>query len=395
MLPERGQARGAAFVKTLARCYAARANATCCPHLLPRRYPTGFMHHAPALWRESVVENTRGAEDPVRIVGRALYIHRLVIDANRINTRGTIPAMTVLEAFHAAGLLEIFQSSTLPVEFRNWAPGKAKASSYTVVGGSYIAHLSAAGRSDSRPGTPSHPSRLMEIHSLIFGDPSVDDARRVNSMRDALHIDQANQNDADFFLTDERAILNAEAQLRSVGVGTRVCSAEACLETVQNYFSNAHGTADISALQAELVHAGPILMGSNSCGGTEFVDSESGESLLAFLRTKEGVAICAKLRTADGHLALEVTPGTRLNFLNPALRVHAEVGPSPVLLGDQTCRSFSVTDQAKRAVMSGRLLRNGRLLIYKLAMHSSTGRLAVQVERSDLSLLGVTVRAAP
>lgn len=324
-----------------------------------------------------------------------MYIHRIVIDANRINTRGTILAMTELEAYHAAGLLEIFQTSTLPVEFRNWEPGRVKASGYTVVGGSYRASVSTIDGHDSTPGTASSPSRLADIHRIIFGEPSAEQSHRVHDLRDALHIDQANQNDADFFLTHEDAILKASARLRSAGVETYVCSAESCLETVQNYFSSAHGTTVVSHLRGVLDHAGTILIGSNSCGGTEFVDCETGESLLSFVRIGECIAIAAKFRAGDGRLVLEITPGASLKFPTPAVRVHAEIGPSLFLLGDQACRSFSVTDNSNTALVAGRMLNNSRLMIYRLTMHNGAGRLAIQVQRSDLLLAGINVIAAP
>ena len=324
-----------------------------------------------------------------------MYIHRVVIDANRINTRGGIPAMNSLEALHAAGLVEIFQTSTLPVEFRNWPRGKSKASNYTVVGGGTTAFLTGAREPDSWPGTPSRDSRFTEIRQTVFGAPSDSETHHIHDMRDALHIDQANQNHADFFITHENVILAADSSLRAKGFETRICSAEACLQAILDYFANAYGTIDVPGLAARLEQSGPILIGSNSCGGTEFVDNETGESLLAFLRTTDGVSILANIRTADGRLALSIAPSTPLQFQMPGLRLYAEVGPSPIQVGDNTCRSFSIIDDAERPVMAARLLRNQRLLLYQLAMYSQTGRLAMQVERSCLMLSDVTPRAVP
>lgn len=324
-----------------------------------------------------------------------MYVHRIIIDANQINTRGGILAMNSLEALHAVGLVEIYQTSTLPIEFHNWERGRTKASNYTVVGGSNMTFLASGGRPDSSPGTPSKESRFMAIHQMVFGEPNESENRRNHDMRDALHIDQANQNHADFFVTDEKAMLRASPSLRTAGIDTLVCSAEACLQAVQDYFTNAYGTTDIPTLQSTLQMSGPILLGSNSCGGSAFVDHETGETLLAFLCTNHGATIMARIRTPDGRLSLSIDPGKPLQFHDPGLRVHSEVGPSPIQIGDKTCRSFSINtaDAKPEPVMAARWLRNDRLLFYQLTMHSASGRLAVRVDRSDLRLSGVTVNA--
>lgn len=326
-----------------------------------------------------------------------MYIHRIVIDANQINTRGGILAMNSLEALHTAGLVEILQTSTLPVEFRNWERGRTKASSYTVVGGSQTTFLTSGGQPDSALGTPSKQSFLMEIHRLVFGEPSESVDRRNHDMRDALHIDQANQNYADFFVSDEKAILRASPLLRAAGIDTLVCNAETCLGAIQDYFKNAFGTADIPMLQARLQASGPILLGSNSCGGSAFVDVDTGETILAFLRTNNGATIVARIRSPDGRLLLSIDPDKPLQFHGPGLRAHLEDGPSPVQIGEKTCRSFSInsTDAETQPVMAARWLRNDRLLFYRLTLHNASGHLAISMDRSDLHLCGVTINAVP
>jgi hypothetical protein len=136
-----------------------------------------------------------------------MYIHRVVIDANRINTRGAIEAMNRLETFHDAGLVEIFQTSTLPVEFRSWPRGIDKARNYTVIGGNSMVYLTDSNVADSSLGAGAGESRFMEIHDVVFGAPASAEDVRVGNMRDALHIDQADQHDADFFVADDGAIL--------------------------------------------------------------------------------------------------------------------------------------------------------------------------------------------
>jgi hypothetical protein len=322
-----------------------------------------------------------------------MYIHRIVIDANRINTRGRIAAMNSLEALHDAGLIEIFQTSTLPVEFLPWPPGKQKALKYAVISGSSMVYLTDSNVADAQVGSSGRASRHIEIHQSIFGQPSLG-VDRLNDMRDALHIDQANQHDADFFVTDERVILNASPALAAIGIGTRVCSAEDCLSDVQTYFAKNYGTTDVATLVHVLGQAGPILLGSNSCGGTAFTDLESGETLLAFERTCTGIGIRAVIRGKDGSLLLTIAPAQAFSFASPDAQVRMEVGTAALTLGEQRCRSFAITVN-EEPVLAGRVLRNGRLLLHNASLYSKRGRLVLRVTRDALELSGGSVSAHP
>ncbi len=318
-----------------------------------------------------------------------MYIHRIVIDANRINTRGTIDAMNRLETLHALGLVEIFQTSTLPRELDSWPPGQQKAKSYSVLGGSSMFYLSESKIPDGNLGTVSRDSKFMQIHAAIFGPPDATWKKRTNDMRDALHIDQANQNDADFFVSNDTAILNASSELSAAGVGTQVCTAEFCEAKVREYFESHYGTSQATALSARLQNAGPVLLGSNSCGETKFVDNEAGEKLLAFVRTPDGIAIEAMVRAADGHELLTIAPNQPFLFHGPGAEVRMDSGPALLLLGEAQCRSFAVKVLGSVA-LAGRVLLNGRLLLYRLALYSASGQLALQLERDTLMLFNVT-----
>jgi hypothetical protein len=81
---------------------------------------------------------------------------------------------------------------------------------------------------DSSLGSNGCESRFMEIHRIVFGEPASAEKKRINDMRDALHIDLANQQDVDFFITDEKAILRAAPGLAANGIHTRICTAENC-----------------------------------------------------------------------------------------------------------------------------------------------------------------------
>jgi hypothetical protein len=318
-----------------------------------------------------------------------MYIHRIVIDADRINTRGGIAAMNCLEAFHDAGLVEILQTSTLPVEFLKWPRGQRKARRYDVIGGSNMVYVTNSNIADSRLGTSGRESRFMEIHRVVFGEPASDEEKRKHDMRDALHIDQASQHDADYFITCDGVILDAAPKLVAIGIGTRVCTAENCVAEIAAYFIRHYGTSEPSALAQRLSQEGPIFLGSNSCGGIAITDVESGEELLALWLSDSGVAIRTIIRGQDGGRLLTVIPGKPFVFEGPGPSIRMEVGPAPLLVGDKHCRSFAVTSSGN-PLFAGRVLRSGRLLVHDVSLYNKSGLLAVCVVRDALEVAGVT-----
>jgi hypothetical protein len=323
-----------------------------------------------------------------------MYIFRIVIDANLINARQGIAAMNSLEALHKAGLVEIFQTSTLPVEMRPYPPGHQKARQYATLGSSSSVYLTKGNVADSQPGTSGRKSKDWVIHQLIFGEPALEEKKRLNDMRDALHVDQANQHDADFFITHERRILDASPKLAAQGFTTRVCKAQNCLDEIIAYFERHYGTADPTALGRLLDQDGPVLLGSNSCGGTILTDVEHNEELLAFEMTDSGVAIRATLRGSNGAKLLTIQPGQRPTFEAPDAEITSEVGPSPLRIGEESARSFAVTANGT-LLLAGRILQTGRLLMHDVCLYNKSGRLSVHVTRDVMKLDCVVVSAAP
>jgi hypothetical protein len=320
-----------------------------------------------------------------------MYVHRVVVDANHINALGGIPAMNSLEALDNTGLIEIFQTSTLPVEMRPYPPGYRKSQRYAVIGSNSMVYVTSGRVADSQLGASGRKSRFMEIHQLVFGAPASEEKKRVNDMRDALHIDQANQHGADFFVTGEDKILKAAPKLASLGIITRLCTADDCLGELNAYFARHYSTTDQAELARRFDQAGPILIGSRSFGGVAFADTESSEELLAFELTADGtVAIRAVLRDQDGSRLLTITPGMRVAFERQNPLVTMEAGPSPLLVGESTCRSFAVAANGK-PLLAGRILRSRRLLIHDALLHNRSGRRAIHITRDSLNTCGITI----
>lgn len=322
-----------------------------------------------------------------------MYIHRIVIDANLINARGRISAMNALETLDEVGLVEVFQTSTLAADFRQgsaYSQGQQKARRYATLGSSAMVYLTNTDVADSQSGASGRESRFMEVHRALFGDPASDEMLRANQMRDALHVDQAAQHGADFFVTADGDILAAAEALSAMGIRSCVCTADDCLAAVTNYFSTHYGTGDVGTLSELLSGVGPVVLGSNSCGDITCVDVETGEPLLGFRYENSTVEVRASIRGADGERVATIAPGRPVVFEKPGPSIVMEVGPAALLIGDKHCRSFAVT-LADGVALAGRVLRSGRTLVHEARFHAASGQLALQVRREVLELHGVNV----
>ncbi len=135
-----------------------------------------------------------------------MYIHRVAIDTNRLNARGSIPAMTELERLHDAHLIEIVCTSTVITDAKG--AHRAKAAKYDLIYADYLGYLTSEAIPDVQPGPALRTSRFFEIYESVFGNgrgPSFAD-HHAQSIRDALHIDQCWQNMVDCFVTGDARV---------------------------------------------------------------------------------------------------------------------------------------------------------------------------------------------
>jgi len=134
-----------------------------------------------------------------------MYIHRVAIDANQANARGGLAAMTELERLHDACLIEIVCTSTIETDLRS-EPQREKVSKYDrIMPMVFII-------------SPVRPWLMLPLaqsfvrvdfskfNKSVFGEFS--QAAKLNSLRDALHLDQCWQNMVDYFVTDDKALYN-------------------------------------------------------------------------------------------------------------------------------------------------------------------------------------------
>jgi hypothetical protein len=318
-----------------------------------------------------------------------MYIHRIVIDANRINTRKDSAAMNRLEALHDANIVEILRTTTLAAEFSTWKPGQEKAKKFSEIGGGQV-HLTGSRIPDSRWGSGLE-TRFLELNELIFGPGyPPDEKRRTRNLRDALHVDQACLHEADFFVTDDQAILASNDKLMSAGFMIRICTAEECLELIDDYHSAHYKTTDIASLSSMLGDLGPILLGSNSIDSFGII-GKNGETLLSITVANGLAALSAAIRTSSGKLSLSIEPKVPPTFFDNDSALFGNFGPSPLLVGDKAFRDFGVTVRGAQ-VLSARILKCNRIMIVSASMFDDSGQVAVQISRDRLELNGAGLR---
>lgn len=320
-----------------------------------------------------------------------MYIHRAVIDANVINARQSIPAMNDLEALHRAGVLEICQTSVLPVEFMN-APTlqRSKATIYEVLGGpNWIGHSELTVGAGRR-------SRFDDIYYAVFGRPwrkvgPSQDEIDSNALRDAIHVDISWINRVDFFLTNDGAILRSRDQLYAVGIDVRIQRPEECLAELTHHFLGAFGTVEPEALAERLRRLPPILLGSNASAHWSFRDTESGETLLEAGTDGNTVSVACKLYDSTGDFVVCLVANQALRVERDDLFVWVrgtETRPS-ILLGDQRCDRFAAAYRGE-VLLSGRICPSGHALI-EGKFHNSAGRLVLSIDRAGMSLTGAAM----
>lgn len=316
-----------------------------------------------------------------------MYVHRVAIDANRINVRREIPGMNRLEDYFRAGFVELVRTSTLlNVDLRG-DERRAKAQHYPLIGSAGITYLTDGRVADATPGAVGRGTRVNVIHRIVLGSTSSTADHELRQMRDCLHIEQAWQNGVDYFVTNEEELHASESRLAAEGIALRICDADVCAAEIEAYFLAHYGTTDPAELEKRFAEAGPILLGSCSCTGLQLRDPGTGEELLGLFATSEGVTVRATIRGRAGNKLLTITPGQALKFEpTSGATVKMMAGErAPILLGEARCRNFvvSVHDDP---IFSGWLLASGRLLIHEARFYSAAGELALRVERDSFEV---------
>lgn len=313
-----------------------------------------------------------------------MYIHRVAIDTNRLNARGSVLAMTELERLHDAHMIEIVCTSTVITDAKGIH--RAKSTKYDLIYGDYMGYLTEQGIPDVQPGPALRTSRFFEIYENVFGSgrgPEIGD-HHAQSIRDVLHIDQCWQNMVDYFITGDVRLQRCSC------VDFKIIDAEECLEEIHAFFQKIHGTADLHKLSQIVFNDAPIILGSNTIGPFEARAAGDAEALLGVEIAAGEASVYGTIRDRHGHALLRFTPGADYEFSARNASVSMIAGPSPLKFGNKHCKSFSVMCEG-HALLAGRYIRPGRIVLFEALLRASDGREALVIHRDALELRGCSL----
>jgi len=321
-----------------------------------------------------------------------VYIHRIAIDTNRLNARGSLPEMTELERLHSAGAIELVCTSTMITDAKG--PWATKAKQYDQIYSDCMGYFTNLKLPDTQPGPVLRESRFFEIYKNVFGKQpelhvSGSQAKySMTSIRDALHIDQCWQNMVDYFLTNESCLQGCGI------VDFKICDAAECLADLKGFFQGSVGTADVDKLSAKISALPPVILGSNTVGAFE-VAIPDDEGALLRVEIQGGVAVVyATVRDKGGAILVQITSDGDYVFSPKGGSVNLIAGPSPMRLGPKHCKSFAV-NAGGRALLAGRVVNPGRVVIFEALLRDRDGSDVLAIHRHLLEIGGCDFRIFP
>lgn len=315
-----------------------------------------------------------------------MYIHKIVIDANRINARGGLEDMNKLEEYHDAGVIEILKTSTLDKEFSKVPFFKNKANKFQTIGGS--GHF--VGLDDRHPealpgGIIGNPIPGL-FRDLFPEKKSGKDFR--NSIRDSLHIEQAFLNYCDYFVTWEKRLIKGSQKIPVLNSRIKVTTSETCLSEIKKYFISHFGDDDPENLKVKLESEGPVILGSNSCHGFRATDATNGDLILSAHTENSKLLIEAVFFDKSGAKQLEVSPGSKSVFSNPDLCITGG-GKGGIVIGESEFNHFMIGSETE-VKLAARVTHVGRVVFFIVNMNGSNPENLLFVKRECLTLKGVT-----
>ncbi|MCK9986368.1 MAG: hypothetical protein AzoDbin1_02840 [Azoarcus sp.] len=317
-----------------------------------------------------------------------MYQLRLVVDANCLNAKGRLPAMNELQLYHEAGAIELIVTSTLAAEIDPGSSQAAKARTYQSVGGRMFSIQGVPGM-QSMQGATLRSSQMALLHARLFPH-ALEGHALTRAVRDCLHIDQAQMNAADIFVTSDKRLHNAAEVLQSVSVPLAVASPERALIMVKDHVRTRIGTDDLQRTKAYVDGLGSIILGSNSVGNCSFTLGQPPETLLAF-RVENGLLqVSGALRDDTGQVGIVLRPGQSPEFpIHKASLTH--VGRGPLLVSSEPCASF-VVEFDHRPVLAVRTSHTRRAVVFAMELRDSAGRVVAFVQNESLTLQGANVQ---
>ena len=170
------------------------------------------------------------------IINNRMYVFLIVIDTNVINSKGRLEEMNEIEELFHLGLIDINYTSVLPIEldkdFTKYSiKRKHKVSSYEPIFGSLF-------YGDSIPiEWAGRESKFNEIFEIVVGKKIREAKMNVdfnrNTFRDILNLDLCWINMADYFITNDKNLLNSRNKLYMNGYDVKIVNPKECLNELK------------------------------------------------------------------------------------------------------------------------------------------------------------------
>ena len=314
---------------------------------------------------------------------KKMYIYKIVIDANCINSLGRIEAMNQLEAYHDAGIIELLRTSTLHKEFSKATTQKDKAIKYQTIGASSY-HQSLD--DENFPEAMGGGVLGHEDHGLFkkfFPNKQTGKGHK-NSIRDILHIQQAMLNHCDYFITEEKALRRGSQHVP----GLIITTPEECLETLEKEYISSYETINTQELKNRLDSSGPITLGSNTCHSFKITDVKTKRLLISAVIVDGHLHIHANFFDRDGNQQLEIIPGKKPKFYSGDLSISCG-GRGGIVVGERNFQHFMIGND-NQINLAARLTHTGRVIFYTANMFSDNASHFFRIEKGALTLQGVT-----
>ncbi len=334
------------------------------------------------------------------------YIQTVVIDANVINARNNINAMNEIENFFALGIIQMEKTSALNVEFKNhYNLGEVKASLYgTIYGPNWIGHT------DGLLSGGERESLMEKIYSIIWGKVwmkgnSDQKAYLERSFRDAIHLDISYMNCIDYFITNEKILIEKRNELNANGIDVNIVTPEECLKALKENIKQDTGTDDPKLVSIILSKFYPLVLGSNDCTNVNIQDPKDEEILFRTYWDNDILQIEATVYSKEGKKLSQIYPNSEPIIFDDDSYVHVS-DPAPkeykisvnkntivgqyLRIANNSCSHFTIGDRSNNYLV-GRILPSGHLSLNG-SIYNKQGDLIVEINKRELKTQNMTYK---
>ncbi|MFA7662952.1 MAG: hypothetical protein WCX88_03480 [Patescibacteria group bacterium] len=306
-----------------------------------------------------------------------LYVYKIVIDTNVINSRNDIIAMTKLEDLFKIGIIELLKTDTLLVELEKEIDisRKEKVKKYrTIYGENVVDHTTMKSIYFGRK------SNFEIIYHTLWGEywkmgGAYQDKIHDNSTRDALHLNVCWINEVDYFITNENKIIEKRGELYAKGFDCKIVNPEECVELLENDYLQDFKTKDPIIIRERLKETHKILLGSNQCQFVDIKDPKTNEVIFKTHLICDKFCVEANIFDENGNLLARLYPNK-----DPEIIYR---GVSLSYCGSEN--QFTLSKDGE-IFLSSRIVPSGHI-IFEGKFFNSEGKLIAEAHKKEFNYL--------